>query len=178
MIGAQANVQGRNIRNGYVPLHEAAKHGNLEAVKELLSVHVPLLPRTSIGEFPIDLAKEANHEDVVGFLDAYKLRPANTFKSQWYHGTLSREEAVEVLKSYADNLKESLEKDQTTATNIDIDVSGCFLVRFSERKSIGSGYVLTLLYDNVVKNFIISQSVSIFTLYVLFSEQKNMTVLL
>ncbi|XP_013108716.2 tyrosine-protein kinase Shark [Stomoxys calcitrans] len=164
LIAAQANVQGRNIRNGYVPLHEAAKHGNLEAVKELLLVNVPLLPRTSMGEFPIDLAKEANHEEVVQFLEAYKLKPANTFKSQWYHGTLSREEAVKVVMDYATNLKQSVERTQEPSTSSakntseKIDPSGCFLVRFSERKTVGSGYVLTLLFDGIVKNFIISQS--------------------
>ncbi|XP_075167012.1 SH2 ankyrin repeat kinase [Haematobia irritans] len=164
LISAQANVQGRNIRNGYVPLHEAAKNGNLEAVKELLSVNVPLLPRTSMGEFPIDLAKEANHVEVVKFLENYKLKPATTFKSQWYHGTLSREEAVDVVKSFAEKLNQALPSDPnavpTTAKNANehADTSGCFLVRFSERKTSGSGYVLTLLYDGVVKNFIISQS--------------------
>ncbi|KAM7345659.1 SH2 ankyrin repeat kinase [Cochliomyia hominivorax] len=149
LITANANVQGRNIKNGYVPLHEAAKHGNLDAVKELLAVKAPLLPRTSMGEFPIDLAKEANHVDVVCYLEAYKLCPANTLKSQWYHGTLTRDEAVDVVKNFATQLK--------TDTS-DLDTSGCFLVRFSERKVSGSGYVLTLLFDNVVKNFIISQS--------------------
>lgn len=104
-----------------------------------------------MGEFPIDLAKEANQLDVVSYLEAYKLGPANTFKSQWYHGTLTRDEAVNVLKSYALQMQND---------NADIDTSGCFLVRFSERKNAGSGYVLTLLFDNIAKNFIISQSVS------------------
>ncbi|XP_073846652.1 SH2 ankyrin repeat kinase [Musca autumnalis] len=160
LIAAQANVQGRNIRNGYVPLHEAAKHGNLEAVKELLASNVPLLPRTSMGEFPIDLAKEANHENVVQFLETYKLKPASTFKSQWYHGTLTREEATEVLRNFAASFKRPVECVPTENGNPTekVDASGCFLVRFSERKTAGSGYVLTLLYDDVVKNFIISHS--------------------
>ncbi|KAI8122408.1 Tyrosine-protein kinase shark [Lucilia cuprina] len=159
LIAANANVQGRNIKNGYVPLHEAAKHGNLDAVKELLAVKAPLLPRTSMGEFPIDLAKEANHTAVVSFLEAYKLGPANAFKSQWYHGTLTRDEAVNVLKSFASNMqREKLDSSTVSTLNENIDTSGCFLVRFSERKNVGSGYVLTLLFDNVAKNFIISQS--------------------
>lgn len=151
-----------------MPLHEAAKHGNLDVVKELLGVKAPLLPRTSMGEFPIDLAKEANHTEVVSFLEDYKLGTANTFKSQWYHGTLTREEAIEVLKRFAASMQkektELLEKDASKSKEI-IDTSGCFLVRFSERKNVGSGYVLTLLFDNVAKNFIISQSVSMFTMF-------------
>lgn len=158
LIGAGANIQGRNIRNGYVALHEAAKNGNLEVVKELLSANAPLLPRTSVGEFPIDLAKENNHKEVVLFLENYKLSPASTFKSQWYHGTLTREEAVNALNEFADNLKKS-----GTHNESEICTSGSFLLRFSPRKTTGGGgYVLTLLYDNVAKNFIISQSVSKF----------------
>lgn len=155
-------------------MHEAAKHGNLDAVRELLAVKAPLLSRTSMGEFPIDLAKEANHQEVISFLEAYKLGPANTFKSQWYHGTLSRDEAVEVLKVYADNMQKGTERSLSPGTPTSesskpneraVDTSGCFLVRFSERKNAGSGYVLTLLFDNVAKNFIISQSVSTFLFY-------------
>lgn len=133
-----------------------------------MAVKAPLLPRTSLGEFPIDLAKEANHKDVESFLEAYKLGPANTFRSQWYHGTLTREEAVEVLKKYTENMRKnnsgqrSMEytKNASNSKEDVYDTSGCFLVRFSERKNGGSGYVLTLLFDDVAKHFIISQSVS------------------
>jgi len=107
-----------------VPLHEAAKHGNLEAVQELLLAEAPPLPRTSSGEFPFDLAKEAGQTAVEEFLLNYKLPPANTTREQWYHGTLTRDEA---------------------------------LVRYSESPA-ASGLVLTLLSDQVVKNFRISQA--------------------
>lgn len=172
------NIQGRNIKNGYVPLHEAAKHGNLSAVEELLSANAPLLPRTAMGEFPIDLAKEFNNKDVVTFLENYKLPAAKSCRSQWYHGTLRREEAIELLQEYATNLKkqqqlldqsmlndlEAIENSCSTSEHIldtglpDI-TSGAFLIRISERKNTGYGYVLTMLYNNVIKNFIISQSV-------------------
>ncbi|KAH8348792.1 hypothetical protein KR084_011151, partial [Drosophila pseudotakahashii] len=148
LIAAQANVQGRNIENGYVPLHEAAKHGNLEAVQELLLAEAPPLPRTSSGEFPFDLAKETGQTAVEEFLLNYKLPPANTTREQWYHGTLTRDEAVAILKNYA---RELLAKEPG------IDTSGCFLVRYSESPA-ASGLVLTLLSDQVVKNFRISQA--------------------
>lgn len=131
-----------------------------------MAAKAALLPRTSLGEFPIDLAKEGNHKDVESFLESYKISPATTFKSQWYHGTLTREEAVEVLKKYVEDMhknnffQNSFEYASNSGEN-NCDTSGCFLVRVSERKSAGSGYVLTLLFDNVAKNFIISQSVSI-----------------
>ncbi|XP_016947272.1 tyrosine-protein kinase Shark [Drosophila biarmipes] len=148
LIAAQANVQGRNIENGYVPLHEAAKHGNLDAVQELLLAEAPPLPRTSSGEFPFDLAKEAGQTAVEEFLLNYKLTPANTTREQWYHGTLTRDEAVAILQNYARGL---------LAKEPGIDTSGCFLVRYSESPA-ASGLVLTLLSDQVVKNFRISQA--------------------
>ncbi|XP_043643754.1 tyrosine-protein kinase Shark [Drosophila teissieri] len=148
LIAAQANVQGRNIDNGYVPLHEAAKHGNLEAVQELLLAEAPPLPRTSSGEFPFDLAKEAGQTAVEEFLLNYKLPPANTTREQWYHGTLTRDEAVAILQKHAKKL---------LAKQPDVDTSGCFLVRYSESPA-ASGLVLTLLSDQVVKNFRISQA--------------------
>uniref|UniRef100_A0A1B0FHV1 Tyrosine-protein kinase n=1 Tax=Glossina morsitans morsitans TaxID=37546 RepID=A0A1B0FHV1_GLOMM len=161
LLLAQANVQGRNIKNGYVPLHEAAKCGNLEAVKELLSFHAPLLPRTSLGEFPLDLAKRAGHREVVAFLESYILPPARTLKSQWYHGTLTRDEAIETLMEFSKTLRSPNSEDVNTNMNsspAETDTTGCFLIRFSDRKRVGSGYVLTMFSDNTIKNFIISQS--------------------
>ncbi|XP_017087183.2 tyrosine-protein kinase Shark [Drosophila bipectinata] len=148
LIAAQANVQGRNNENGYVPLHEAAKYGNLEAVQELLLAEAPPLPRTTMGEFPFDLAKEAGQTAVEEFLLNYKLPPANTTREQWYHGTQSREEAVANLKKYAKELE---------AKNPQVDTSGCFLVRYSE-SAAATGLVLTLFCDQVAKNFRISQA--------------------
>ncbi|XP_017839899.1 tyrosine-protein kinase Shark [Drosophila busckii] len=152
LIDAQANVQGRNIENGHVPLHEAAKHGNLAAVQELLAAQAPLLPRTSSGEFPFDLAKEAGQTAVEEFLLDYKLPAANTSREHWYHGTLKRDEAIDVLKRFA----HKLQQDQQAAGET-VDNSGCFLVRYSESTAT-TGYVLTLLCDQQVKNFRISQA--------------------
>lgn len=153
LIAANANVQCRNIENGHVPLHEAAKYGNLEAVQELLAAHAPLLPRTSAGEFPFDLAKEAEQTAVEQFLLNYKLPPANTSRELWYHGTLKRDEAVAILKNYA----QQHAREKQAATDQPLDTSGYFLVRYSESPA-ASGYVLTLLGDQVVKNFLISQA--------------------
>lgn len=132
-----------------MPLHEAAKHGNLEAVQELLLAEAPPLPRTSSGEFPFDLAKEAGQTSVEEFLMNYKLPPASTTREQWYHGTLTRDEAVAILKKHAKEL---------LASQPQLDTSGCFLVRYSESPA-ASGLVLTLLSsDQLVKNFRISQA--------------------
>ncbi|XP_036330066.1 tyrosine-protein kinase Shark isoform X1 [Rhagoletis pomonella] len=163
LINAKANVQGRNIKNGYVPLHDASKNGNLEAVKELLDAHAPLLPRTTSGEFPIDLAREAGQDEVVKFLSEYKLPAAKTKKNLWYHGTLTRGEAIKTLNTYAERMPALLKEfdfndhticDRHSHESKPIDSSGCFLVRYSDR----SGFVLTLLFQGLVKNFKISQS--------------------
>lgn len=145
-------MQGRNIENGHVPLHEAAKHGNLEAVQELLAAQAPLLPRTSSGEFPFDLAKEAGQTAVEQFLLDYKLPPASTSREHWYHGTLKRDEAVAILQQFAHQLQRKQQ-----ATGQPVDTSGCFLVRYSESPA-AAGYVLTLLSGQVAKNFLISQA--------------------
>lgn len=144
-------MEGRNIDNGYVPLHEAAKHGNLEAVQELLSAQAPLLPRTASGEFPFDLAKEAGQLAVEEYLLNYKLPPASTSRELWYHSTLKREEAIDILTQFANQLQR-----KQLAAGQPADTSGCFLVRYSE--SSAGGYVLTLLSDQVAKNFRISQA--------------------
>lgn len=178
MISANANIQNRNIENGYVPLHDAAKFGNMEAVQELLKSKAPHMPRTDSGEFPSDLAKENGHIEIETFLLQYEPPPATTFKYQWYHGTLDRTEAIELLTQYEKNLKERLmanennpdtnENQQNKSTTNDnekliennnqkqIDASGIFLVRYSHR----SGYVLTLLCEGQARNFIIQKSVS------------------
>lgn len=64
---AQANIQARNNSTGCVPLHDAARQGNLEVVKELIKLGAPPLPRSSYGELPIDYAKDGNHKDVMKF---------------------------------------------------------------------------------------------------------------
>ncbi|XP_055855577.1 tyrosine-protein kinase Shark [Episyrphus balteatus] len=174
LIAAKANIQVRNITTGYVPLHDAAANGNLEAVKELIAAHAPHLPRTESGEFPIDLAKEMNRTEVVEFLSNYKPPAASTFKHQWYHGTLERQEAIKVLMDYAanfdspnDNDKKYPDEPSSSAGGNELnagvssevlpakDKSGIFLIRSSTRH----GYVLTMLcQNNTPKNFLIKQS--------------------
>lgn len=131
------------------------------------------MPRTNFGEFPIDLAKESNkNSDVVTYLSNYLPPPANTYKYQWYHGTLERAEAIKALLEYSQNLKkdnsistevetdktkvrEDFARNATTPPNIHSDNSGTFLLRFSSR----SGYVLTMLCNDTPKNFRIQQTV-------------------
>lgn len=82
-----------------------------------------------------------------------------TFKSQWYHGTLDRNEAKSLLQEYANNRLSSELVNENHNTNGDsIDkTSGTFLVRCSDRNK--GNYVLTLLYENHAKHFQIKNSV-------------------
>lgn len=68
LIEAGANIQARNNTTGCVPLHDAAEHGNFEAVKQLLELGAPHLPRSADGELPIDFAKSGGHANIVSFL--------------------------------------------------------------------------------------------------------------
>lgn len=72
-----------------------------------------------------------------------------TSRSQWYHGTLNRDEAVKILEEYC---KQNNLKDKAT--------DGVFLVRYSERHT--GAYVLTMLSENTPYNFIIRKEVSLF----------------
>ncbi|GAB0098947.1 Tyrosine-protein kinase [Sergentomyia squamirostris] len=169
LIDAKANIQARNNETGCVPLHDAAEHGNLDAVKALVSAHAPLQPRASSGQLPIDFAREKGHMHVVEFLDNYREPPPTTYTYQWYHGTLDRVEAVTMLEEYAKGLLEAKKQEESpqngevvvdsnaNSENSDNDVtSGVFLVRYTE-KNKGS-QVLTLLYDNTPKHFIIQKT--------------------
>lgn len=61
-------MQARNNGTGRVPLHEAAEKGNLAAVKQLLEMGAPYMPRTTFGELPVDFAREAGQTKVIEFL--------------------------------------------------------------------------------------------------------------
>lgn len=68
LVDAQAHIDSRNNDTWRVPLHEAASYGNLEAVKYLLELNAPHLPRSTNDETPVQLALEAGHRETVAFL--------------------------------------------------------------------------------------------------------------
>lgn len=165
LISAKSNIQTRNIETGYVPLHDAAKYGNLEAVQVLLDSGGPNLPRASNGEFPEDLAAEFGHNHIVNYLKNYALPKPEISRNEWYHGTLERTEAAKLVKEFAEDLMkkmqdkhngncDSMNNFDTTSAGDSVDVCGIFLIRYSNR----SGYVLTLWDDNNARHFIIQQS--------------------
>lgn len=147
LLAANANLTARNNTTGCVPLHDAARQGNLPAVKELLAHGAPLRPRSSYGELPIDFAREGAHHDVAAYLESYKELEPSTYSYQWYHGTMNRIESKKILEQYA---AAQLKKDAN------FDTSGVFLVRFSAKSS---DYVLTMLVEDQTKHFIIQKYV-------------------
>ncbi|XP_055693525.1 tyrosine-protein kinase Shark isoform X2 [Lutzomyia longipalpis] len=169
LIDAKANIQARNNETGCVPLHDAAEHGNLDAIKVLLAAHAPLRPRSSSGELPIDLAQEKGHTHVVEFLKNYKEPTPTTFSYQWYHGTLDRVEAVALIQEYARSLlqvKWAADKNQADGNGVDANANdesnqsditdGVYLLRYTA-KNKGS-QVLTLLFDNQPMHFMIQKT--------------------
>ncbi|XP_050666428.1 tyrosine-protein kinase Shark [Leptidea sinapis] len=136
-----ANYQMRHAPTGKVPLHDAAQRGNIECIKVLLKLKAPAHPRTIAQDTPAQLAKHYGHTECYQLLKNHKPAPSNTTKSQWYHGTLNRDEAVQILEEYCKQ------------HNLTERSDGVFLVRYSERNT--GAYVLTMLTDNTPYNFII-----------------------
>ncbi|XP_058459695.1 tyrosine-protein kinase Shark isoform X2 [Malaya genurostris] len=163
LINAGANPQARNKDTGWVPLHEAAANGNLDAVKELLFNHVPHMPRSSYGELPVDLAKDNGHFSTVDYLNNYDPPLPTTHRSQWYHGTLDRQVAVECLKEHAQKLVPHCSGYENKENEVKLeekhidDASGVYLVRYSTKHGVD---VLTLLFDGEAKHFIIQRKQS------------------
>lgn len=137
-------IQARNSETGCVPLHEAAKVGNLDIVKLLLEHHAPAMPRTNYGIFPIDFAKENGHTEVVNYFEKY-VPKKNTFRNKWDHGTCGREEALqqimekqqEIFQKMRDENPEMDMNGENRYENSTRDknelTSGIYLVRVSER---------------------------------------------
>ncbi|XP_071442937.1 tyrosine-protein kinase Shark isoform X2 [Hetaerina americana] len=130
-----ANVQVRNTETGWVPLHEAAYRGHVEVVRALLALDAPAHPRTPGGgdKTPADLAAEGDFTECEEILRNYKPPSAKSNRKEWYHGSISRNKAVEML----------MESDKELGEDED-GMVGIFLVRWSDRK--GGGYVLTMLH--------------------------------
>ncbi|XP_049874741.1 tyrosine-protein kinase Shark [Pectinophora gossypiella] len=142
-----ANYQMRHAPTGKVPMHDAAQRGHIECIKVLLSLRAPAHPRTLAQDTPADLAKHYGHTECYQLLKNHKPETAKTSKSQWYHGTLNREEAVKTLQDYC---KQHSVQDKAC--------DGVFLVRYSERHT--GAYVLTMLSENTPYNFIIRKEAS------------------
>lgn len=156
-------IQSRNSETGLVPLHYAAKVGNLEIVKFLLANKAPHMPRTSSGLFPKDYPPRDSA--VVEFLNEYR-PPINTYRSKWDHGTLDRKEAFHMLLEKREELYEKLREEYPAGENPYVNtnkekdelISGLFLVRLSERNN---GYVITMLHNDEIKNYRIEKDVSL-----------------
>ncbi|KAL0268767.1 UNVERIFIED_CONTAM: hypothetical protein PYX00_010583 [Menopon gallinae] len=121
----KAQVQGRNANTGWVPLHEAANRGFSEVIQLLLGLNAPARPRTQDGETPIMLAQRKGFQDCVDILNKYVPPKPALPKSSWYHGTLDRKEAIDLLKEYGNK-------------------EGSYLVRYSDKNV----FVLTMIVNN------------------------------
>lgn len=156
-------IQARNSETGAVSLHYAAKAGNLDIIKFLLLKRAPPMPRTSAGLFPADLAQRES--GVAEYLSEYKA-PISTLSNKWNHGTLDRKEAFRMLLEKREELYEKLKEDfpngeENPYVNLNKEkddlISGLFLVRLSEKNN---GYVITMLHNDVIKNYKIEKDVS------------------
>ncbi|XP_001602126.1 tyrosine-protein kinase Shark [Nasonia vitripennis] len=131
LIAGGANIQARHTETGMVPLHEAASRGHEEVIQILLSANAPVYPRTLANDVPADLAKINGHTECERILRSYS-RPTKEKASDWYHGTLDRMEAINLLHKNG-------------------DLDGSFLVRLSERHD--GIRVLTVMYNKTPYHF-------------------------
>lgn len=135
---ANANIQSRNTETGSVPLHEAASRGHKEVVKELLSLNAPVNPRDKNNQLPSHLARKNGFIECAEILENYQCPAPKTHRSQWYHGTLDRNEAETIIREFSTK-------------------DGTFLVRWSDRNR---ERVLTLISESSFYNYIIRKQVS------------------
>ena len=169
LVNANVNlIHTRNNETGLVPLHEAAKVGNMEIVKFLISHNAASMPRAVNGLFPSDFARDNRHIEVAEFLEKY-VPQINTFSHKWHHGTLDREGARTLLLKKRNELYEKFKEDYPETENVYVNdskeinelISGLFLVRSSERnKGLD---VITMLHDDDLKNirnYVIQKMVS------------------
>ncbi|CAH0562157.1 unnamed protein product [Brassicogethes aeneus] len=133
LVNANANIQARSTENSCVPLHDAAICGHKDVINELLSLNVPVRPRNSQQKTPADLARENGHLECALMLENCQPRLPKSLKKDWYHGTLSRKEAEDMIRSHCYE-------------------TGTYLVRYSDRNA---SKVLTLLCDGNFFNYII-----------------------
>lgn len=155
-------LHARNNETGLVPLHEAAKAGNLEIIKILLENKAASMPRTIEGLLPSDYARDGNHIHVAEYLENY-IPLINTFSHKWHHGTLGREDARTLLLEKRNELYEDYAKDESAYVNdskeINDLISGLFLVRSSERNR--GLDVITMLHDDDelknIRNYVINK---------------------
>lgn len=119
-------------------MHEAAHRGYIEVVKVLLALNAPVNPRTMNNDVPWQLARTAGHRDCADLLERYEGPVPKTHRSLWYHGTLGRNEAVELIQQSGNR-------------------DGSYLVRFSDRN--GGCFALTMLHDQQTFHFLIRKEV-------------------
>ncbi|KAL4220114.1 hypothetical protein ACF0H5_020525 [Mactra antiquata] len=132
--GGNANVNARNPKSGWIPIHQAAYQGHLKCLKILLDFHSPYLPRADDDDdtTPLDLAENYEHKDCFKEIDNFECQKVVTHKYDWFHPELDRHSAQKLLEFKG--LSE-----------------GLFLVRNSKKNP--DWHVLTLCHDEKVFNY-------------------------
>ncbi|XP_052247537.1 tyrosine-protein kinase HTK16-like [Dreissena polymorpha] len=129
----KANVNERNPKSGWSPLHMAAFKGHLECIKILLDFHSPYLPRAYDGTTtPLDLAENYSRQECLKEIDNFVPSKIVTHKKDWFHPEIDRAGAQKILE--LKGLRE-----------------GLFLVRSSNKNP--DWQVLTICHNQQVYNY-------------------------
>ncbi|KAH3721991.1 hypothetical protein DPMN_064940 [Dreissena polymorpha] len=135
----KANVNERNPKSGWSPLHMAAFKGHLECIKILLDFHSPYLPRAYDGTTtPLDLAENYSRQECLKEIDNFVPSKIVTHKKDWFHPEIDRAGAQKILE--LKGLRE-----------------GLFLVRSSNKNP--DWQVLTICHNQQVYNYQIKTKV-------------------
>lgn len=141
-------IQRKDSETLEVALHLAARHGKTEIVKSLLNNGAAITPKNKEGKFPIDLAADGRHVEIVKLLTHCRAK-VKTSQDLWNHGSLSRDEAHELLKRTRRELR---------AQHVDASlIAGLFLVRWSKKIC---HFVISMLHNDDFINYEIEQTVS------------------
>lgn len=127
-----ANVNERNPKSGWIPIHQAAYKGHLECIRILLDYHSPYLPRAEDESTPLDLAENYEHPECAKEIEKFDQPKIATHKYDWFHPEIDRQGAQKLLE--LKGLRE-----------------GLFLVRSSKKNP--DWFVLTLCHEQKVFNY-------------------------
>lgn len=148
-------IQVRSSETCEVALHVASRTGNIKIVEMLTKNNAALFTVNNIGEFPIKLAADNKHANVVIHLSSLSQKQKNV-QQNWSHGRMTRDKARSFLFYKRDELQQ-----KNASVNM---IKGIFLIRFSQKVNKN---VITMLVGDEICNYEIQLTVSFSTIFFL-----------
>ncbi|KAL7669551.1 hypothetical protein ACOME3_010203 [Neoechinorhynchus agilis] len=96
ILDAGAEINAVNLYKS-CPLHEASAHNSFACVSLLLEMGATPFPRDEQRRTPFDLAMANNSTEVVRLYTDFKFPDPGTKREEWFHGSISKVEAKNLL---------------------------------------------------------------------------------